>query len=167
MTNSSMLNLSFGSRKESKKKGISPDRITKLQEKAEPKQFFGTTPQSSSSRYSSEFTPPRSKSYSRDNTPTGRPRDEIYSRYSGSGSKQRFNASLQNSSMGTDDDLKTPDYWMRSYRREPRDRSTPNSSQSYHSPSPRIKNEYVYACNIWKGRMINYLVLPQATLFCK
>ena len=120
MTSSSMLNLSFGLRKQARKEGRDPSDITNLQEKAEPRVVPKTTPYSSS-KYRSEFTPPRG-SYSRDNTPTGRPTNTPSSKYSSGGSIQKgdYNRRFLDSSRGSDDDLKTPDYWLKSYGRGPR-----------------------------------------------
>ena len=147
MTSSSMLNLSFGSRKEALKGGKPPNSITRLQEKAEPR-AISSTPSSSSFRDYSQYSPSRYKAHSRDATPTGRPKDEVSGRYTNSGNTPRTssNRSFTSRNRGEDDDLKTPDYWLKGYGMEPRNKSTPNSksnestpksNRSYRSPHER------------------------------
>ena len=135
-----MLNLSFGSRKQRLKEGKVPSDLTNLQEKAEPRVIPNITPYSSS-KYGSEGTPSRFKSYSRDNTPTGRPKDTKSGRYSSGGSIQKVGETRRflDSSGVSDDDLKTPDYWLKPYG-ESRVKSTPKARRE---TPPRLRYDCI------------------------
>ena len=143
MTSSSLLNISYGERKEALKRGYSPGDITRLQGKAEPRDM--KTPSSASREYS-PFSPPRNRDRYQESTPTGRPRESPAYR---GGSPQRGNPAGRYGSgrryqgIGSsggyrekeDDQLKSPDYWLKGYGRGGiRDKSLPQGSRDYKSP---------------------------------
>ncbi|XP_065061196.1 5'-3' exoribonuclease 1-like [Rhopilema esculentum] len=133
MSSSSLLNISYGERKEMMKKGFTPKRLTGLQEKAQPRSLNQGAP--SPYGESSPFSPQRRRNQSADNSSYERPRESTPKYTSRGGYTGRGYSRSGNRSKG-DDDLKTPDYWLRGYGGRTKTDSSPRGNYS-HRESPK------------------------------
>ena len=142
MSSSSLLNISYGERKEMTKKGFTPKRLTGLQEKAQPRSLNQGAP--SPYGESSPFSPQRRRNQSADNSSYERPRESTPKYTSRGGYTGRGYSRSGNRSKG-DDDLKSPDYWLRGYGGKTKTDFSPRGNYS-HRESPktsRATNEWV------------------------
>ena len=128
MTASSLLNLSHGKRKEAEKKGQGPSEATKMQQRAEPKNFkrtpssadrFHASPQS---RGRTRFgDSPASGGRQKESTPTFGSRQNagarsLYSPASSGHSGQASNRDTRHKNDYDDDESpKAPDHWLKGY----------------------------------------------------